>query len=199
MGVLVEEAFRKAMKSFVEQDTELAARVVAEDERVNAMEIEIEDRCITLIATEAPVARDLRRIITGLKAVGQLERIGDHARHVARSTIKLAGQTYIKPLVDLPRMAETTVQMVAEVLNAFVHNDADKATQVAARDEEVDRLNDQVTRELFSYMIEDPGNITQAIELLFVSRFLERSADHVTNIAEWIVYGCTGEHSELNV
>lgn len=199
MGVLVEEAFQKAMSSFVDQDTELARTVVAEDRQINEMEIAIEDRCISLIATEAPVASDLRRIVTGLKAATQLERIGDHAAHVAKAAIKLAGEPYMKPLVDLPRMAEICIEMIREGLDALVNNDAKKAVAVAMKDEMVDDLNAQVTRELFSYMIEDPRHVTQAIELLFVSRFIERSADHITNINEWTVYCSTGEHSELNI
>jgi phosphate transport system protein len=198
MGVLVEEALRKSVKSLVDQDNQLAAKVVEEDEAINAMELDIEDKSTVLIAKEQPVASDLRNVITGLKIVTQLERMGDHAVHIAKATLRLAGQTYMKPLIDIPRMGEVCVKMTREVLTAFMNDDAEKARLVATMDEEVDDLHAQVQRELFTHMMEDASRITQAIQLLFVSRYLERFADHVTNISEWIIYGRTGAHVELN-
>ena len=198
MGVLVEEALRKSVTSLVEQDNEQAAKVVKDDEAINAMELDIEDRSTVLIAKEQPVASDLRNVITGLKIVTQLERMGDHAVHIAKTTLRLAGQTYMKPLIDIPRMGEVCVKMAREVLTAFMNDDADKARMVATMDEEVDDLHAQVQRELFTHMMEDTSKITQAIQLLFVSRYLERFADHITNISEWIIYGQTGAHVELN-
>jgi phosphate transport system protein len=198
MGVLVEEALRKSIKSLVDQDTALAAVVVDDDEAINAMELDIEDKSTVLIAKEQPVASDLRNIITGLKIVTQLERMGDHAVHIAKTTLRIAGESYIKPLIDIPRMGEVCVRMAREVLTAFIDDDIEKARMVATMDEEVDDLHAQVQRELFTHMMEDATRITQAIQLLFVSRYLERFADHITNISEWIIYGQTGDHVELN-
>jgi phosphate transport system protein len=198
MGVLVEEALKKSIKALTDQDNQLANTVVEEDEAINAMELEIEDRSIVVIAMEQPVASDLRSIITGMKIVTQLERMGDHAVHIAKAARRLAGEPYMKPLIDIPRMGEVCARMSREVLTAFMEDDAEKARTVATMDEEVDDLHTQVQRELFTHMMEDAGKITQAIQLLFVSRFLERFADHVTNISEWVIYAQTGTHVELN-
>ena len=198
MGVLVEESIRRAVKSLVDRDVGLAQKVIDDDEGVNKMELDIEDKCIVLIAREQPVAGDLRRIITSLKVVTQLERMGDHAVHVAKGTIKLSPEPYMKPLVDIPRMGEIAAQMLHDGLTAFVNNDEVTAQKVCLRDEDVDNLNKQVIREVLTYMMESPKYISQSINLLFISRFLERCADHVTNISEWIVYSVTGEHVELN-
>jgi len=198
MGVRVEEALRRAVSSLVNQDVVAAREVVADDEKINALETQIEDRCIALIATEQPVAMDLRRIVTGMKIVTQLERMGDHARHIAKATVRLAGDSYMKPLIDIPRMGELCAAMVRDVLSAFVQNDSERARSVARVDTEVDALHKQVVREVLTFMMGQPHNVSQGLELIFVSRFIERTADHVTNIAEWIVYCETGKHTELN-
>ena len=198
MGVRVEEALRRAVAALAAQDEAAARRVVADDEAINAMEISIEDRCIALIATEQPVALDLRRIVTAMKIVTQLERMGDHARHVAKAALRLAGEKLMKPLIDIPRMGELCAGMIRDVLTAFVGNDAERARSVARADNEVDALHKQVAREVLTHMMSEPRTIGQGMELTFVSRFIERTADHVTNIAEWIVYCETGKHTELN-
>jgi phosphate transport system protein len=198
MGVRVEDALRKAIAGLVKQDMVVAGQVIADDEKINTLETQIEDRCIALIATEQPVALDLRRIVTGMKIVTQLERMGDHARHIAKATVRLAGQSYMKPLVDIPRMGELCASMVHDVLTAFVENDAERARLVARTDTEVDVLHKQVVRDVLAFMMGQPHNVSQGLELVFVSRFIERTADHVTNIAEWIVYCETGKHAELN-
>jgi len=198
MGTLVEESIRKAMKSLVDKDVDLARRVIDEDDAINQLEIEIQDDCVALIATEQPVAGDLRTIITSIKITTQLERMGDHARHVARTAVELSDQTYMKKLIDIPRMAEIVSRMLRDVLTAYVNNDASTAARVSEMDDQVDELHDQVLREVMTYMMEDPRNISQAISLLFVSRFVERLGDHVTNIAEWICYNASGRHVELN-
>jgi phosphate transport system protein len=198
MGVLVEESLGKAIRCLVEQNVELAEKIIAEDEAINNMELEIEDRCIVLIATEQPVASDLRRLVTGMKIVTQLERMGDHSVHIAKGAIRLSREPYMKPLIDLPRMGELCTRMIREALTAFIQCDARKAEEVAKLDEQVDDLHDQVMREVFTYMMENNAHIRQSISLLFVSRFLERFADHVTNICEWIVYNVSGKHAELN-
>ena len=198
MGVMVEEALRQAVESLVNKDGELARAVVAGDAAINQVEQEIEDRCIVLIAREQPVATDLRKLITSLKIVTQLERMGDHALHVAKGTLRLLPETYMKPLIDIPRMAEIGIGMIRDVLTAFLDNNAERAREVASRDHLVDELHNQVMREVFTYMMENTKNIPQSISLLFISRFLERVGDHVTNICEWVVYSATGERVELN-
>jgi phosphate transport system protein len=195
---MVEEALRQAVESLVNKDGELARAVVAGDAAINQVEQEIEDRCIVLIAREQPVATDLRKLITSLKIVTQLERMGDHALHVAKGTLRLLPETYMKPLIDIPRMAEIGIGMIRDVLTAFLDNNAERAREVASRDHLVDELHNQVMREVFTYMMENTKNIPQSISLLFISRFLERVGDHVTNICEWVVYSATGERVELN-
>lgn len=199
MGTLVEEAIRKSIQALKNRDSDLAKKVVDGDTAINNMELSIHDRCIILIATEQPVAGDLRGLVAILKIVSQLERMGDHAVHVAKNALRLAGESYMKKLIDIPRMGELAAQMLHEVLTAFMNNDQQKAIEVAAMDNEIDNLHDQVMRECLTYMMQDPANIPQATAFLFVSRFLERLGDQVTNISEWICYNVTGEHRELNL
>ena len=198
MGTLVEEAIRKSMQALREKDLELAKRVIDEDKVINQMELSIQDDCIALIATEQPVAGDLRGLITIIKIVTQLERMGDHAVHVAKGVLRLAGETYMKKLLDLPRMADCAIRMIHEVLTAFMNNDQRRALEVAEMDDEIDELHNQVMRECLTFMMQDPKYIPQATAFLFISRFLERLGDHVTNISEWICYNITGKHRELN-
>lgn len=198
MGTLVEEAIRKSMQALREKDLALANQVIEEDKVINQMELRIQDDCITLIGTEQPVAGDLRGLITIIKITSQLERMGDHALHVARGALRLAGETYMKKLLDLPRMADCAAHMIHEVLTAFMNNDQEKALAVAQMDDEIDELHNQVMRECLTYMMQDPKYIPQATAFLFISRFLERIGDHVTNISEWICYNITGKHRELN-
>ena len=199
MGVLVEESVRKAVRSLVNQDKDLAQTVIDDDEAVNKLEVDIEDKCTVIIATYQPVASDLRLLITGLKVVTQLERMGDHAVHIAKAAIQLAGEQYIKPLVDIPEMGEICITMTKDVITAYMERDAEKARETARADEQVDNLRDQVMRELITYMLENTDHISQALALIFVAHYLERFADHVTNISEWIVYNATGKHAELNL
>lgn len=198
MGTLVEETIRKAISALKTQNSALAAEVLDDDDAVNCFEKDIQDRCIILLATEQPVASDLRSIVTAIKVATQLERIGDHAVHVAKSAILMADQRYLKPLIDIPRMGEICISMIHEILSALVENDPEQARAIAARDDEVDELNDQISRKMFNSMLKDPQVLNQGLELIFVSRFMERMGDHVTNIAELVVYNATGNHVELN-
>ena len=175
MGTLVEEAIRKAIQCLIKQDTELANIIIAEDEIINKKEIDIEDRCTMLIAKEQPVAGDLRHIITILKIVTQLERMGDHAVHIAKASIRLSEEVYMKPLIDIPHMAEIGVEMVRDVLSAFINGDIVLAEKIAKRDDEIDFLHDQVLREVLTYMMENPKYIYQSLNFIFISRYLERS------------------------
>jgi phosphate transport system protein len=199
MGTLVEEAIQKAVLALKNRDSDLATKVIDCDEAINGMELSIQDRCIVLIATEQPVAGDLRGLIATLKIVAQLERMGDHAVHIAKNALKIVGETYMKKLIDIPRMGERAIQMLHDVLTAFMNSDEQKAIDVAAMDDEIDELHEQVMRECLTYMMQDPKNIPQATAFLFISRFLERLGDQVTNISEWICYIASGEHRELNL
>lgn len=198
MGTLVEESLAKAISSLVAQNVENAQKVIENDAIVNTMEIEIQDICISAIARHQPVAGDLRRLMTGLKVIAQLERMGDHSVHIGKAAKRLSEEQLMKPLVDIPRMGEVCCRMVREVLTAFVNNNSQQAIAVAKLDEEVDNLHQQVLREIFTFMVENTKFTNQSINLLFVSRFLERFGDHATNISEWIVYSETGKHAELN-
>jgi len=194
MGTLVEEALRKSIKALVDRNIDLADEVITGDTKIDACQLEIEDKCTVLIATEQPVAADLRQIVATLNVLGDLERIGDQAVHVAEVMKRLYGEPYIKPLIDIPRMAEIAEGMIHDALTAFVNNDPDAAREVAGRDDVLDELHAQVLRELLTYMMEDPGKLSQGINFLFLSRWLERSGDHVTNICERIVFLATGRH-----
>lgn len=198
MGTLVEEAIHKAVKSLAEKNSELAKEVIRDDDRIDTMELEIEKQCLALLALQQPMAIDLRIIGTALKLITDLERMADHAADIAKITIRLEGQPLIKPLVDIPRMAEIAQSMVHEALAAYVNRDEKRAYAMVAHDDEVDHLYAQIFRELLTYMMEDPRTIQQAMHLVFVAMYLERVADHATNLAEWVIYMVTGERKELN-
>lgn len=193
MGEIVGQAIEDAVQSLARQDGELARKVIAGDDLVDKMEMDIEDKCMVLIARQQPLARDLRIIGTGLKITTDLERMGDHAYDIARVTLRLANQPLIKPLVDIPRMARMAQRMLSDSLDAYTKMDIALAEQVCLADDEVDAIYDQVFRELLTYMMEDTRTISQATQLIFVGRYLERIADHATNIAEWVIYLVTGE------
>lgn len=193
MGGLVSEAIHGAVDSLAKQNAELAQKVIAGDDIIDRLENAIEDKCMVLIARQQPLARDLRIIGTGLKITTDLERMADHACDIAKITIRLAGQPLIKPLVDIPRMALMAQRMLNDSLEAYSSLDIALAEKVCLADEEVDDLYQQVFRELLTYMMEDPRTITQATQLIFVGRYLERVADHATNIAEWVIYLATGQ------
>lgn len=193
MGELVAAAIDDAVTSLANQDLELARKVIAGDDVIDNLEISIEDKCMVLIARQQPMARDLRIISTGLKITTDLERMGDHAYDIANVTLRIAGQPLIKPLVDIPRMAEMAQKMLYDSLEAYTRMDIALAEQVCLADDAVDDLYQQVFRELLTYMMEDPKTIGQATQLIFVGRYLERIADHATNIAEWVIYLVTGQ------
>lgn len=198
MGSLVEKAIAEAVRSLAERDLELAEKVVAGDDLIDTMELDIENRCLRLLALQQPMASDLRVIGTALKIVTDLERMADHASDIAKVTIRLQGQPLIKPLVDVPRMATIAREMTRQSLDAFVQRDVNMALAMIESDHEVDHLYSQIFRELLTYMMEDPRTIQQATYLLFVGMYLERIADHATNLGEWIIYMVTGEKKELN-
>ncbi|MDT8902128.1 phosphate signaling complex protein PhoU [Anaeroselena agilis] len=193
MGEIVGQAIEDAVQSLARQDVELAKKVIAGDDVIDQMEADIEDRCMVLIARQQPMARDLRIVGTGLKITTDLERMGDHAFDIAKVTVRLANQPLIKPLVDIPRMARMAQKMLADSLEAYTKMDIALAEKVCLADNDVDDLYQQVFRELLTYMMEDPRTIGQATQLIFVGRYLERIADHATNISEWVIYLVTGQ------
>jgi len=188
MGGLVEEQIRQVMRALVERDDALAQSVVERDQQVNAYDLEVDDTCVNLLALHQPAAGDLRFITTAMKIVTDLERMGDQAVNIAQRVLELNQEPQLKPYIDLPRMAEKAQRMVKESLDAFVARDTELARRVCAEDSEVDALKEQIFRELLTFMMEDPRTIPRAIRLILISRFLERLADHATNIAEMVIY-----------
>jgi phosphate transport system protein len=188
MGALVEDQIRRVMRALIERDGELAQDVIDRDRQVNAYDVEVDEKCVELLALHQPTAGDLRFITTAMKIVTDLERIGDQAVNIAQRALELNQEPQLKPYIDLPRMAEKAQRMVKEALDAFVARDTALARQVCGKDAEVDGIKEQVFRELLTYMMSDARTIPRAIRLMLVSRFLERVADHATNIAEMVIY-----------
>jgi len=192
MASQVEEAIGKAMRALVGREEALAREVIASDHAINMAEIEVEEFCLRLLALHQPEATDLRLITMAFKINNDLERMGDLAVNIAERTVDLLKEPLLKPLIDLPRMAQQAQAMVRDSLDAFVRRDADLAKNVCERDDTVDRLNDQIFRELLTYMLQDPKTIQRALGLILIGRYLERIADHATNIAEDVFYVVRG-------
>jgi phosphate transport system protein len=188
MGGLVEDQIRRVMTALLERDSALAQEVIDRDRQVNAYDVEVDETCVELLALHQPAAGDLRFITTAMKIVTDLERIGDQAVNIAQRALELNEEPQLKPYIDLPRMAERAQRMVKESLDAFVARDTALARRVCAEDAEVDALKEQIFRELLTFMMADARTIPRAIRLMLISRFLERVADHATNIAEMVVY-----------
>jgi phosphate transport system protein len=188
MGGLVEERVHRAIHSLVHRREDEAHRIIASDKEINDLQMEIDDRCLKLLATQTPLAVDLRLITSAMKINADLERVGDQAVNIAESVLVLLPQPPLKPLIDLPRMATIAEKMIRDALDAFVKRDAELARDVLRRDDEVDGLKDQLFRELLTYMMADPGTIQRALSLILISRNLERIADHATNIAEDVIF-----------
>lgn len=197
LGSMVEKAVVKSLEALKQQDIGLARRVVQEDNLINEQRFAIEEKCIHLLATQQPMAIDLRTIVAVLQMAVDLERMGDHAEGIGRITILIGDQPLIKPLVDIPRMATLALDMLRRSLDAFLEGDTEKAKQVCLDDDEVDDLHDQVYNELLTYMLRDPRNITQATYLTWVAHNLERIADRCTNICEQVVFVETGRREQL--
>jgi phosphate transport system protein len=188
MAGFTEQSVAQALKALVQRDDSLAKKVDVDDAVLDKLEIEIDDRCIKLLALRQPTATDLRFITMAMRLSGELERIGDQAVNIAHRAEELTREPLLKPLVDIPRMAEHAQGMIHDSLDAFVYAKPNLAREVIKRDEKVDLLNRQLHRELTSFMIEDPHTITRCLNLMSVAHNLERIADHATNIAEDIVY-----------
>jgi len=183
MGGLVEERVHRAVHALVHRREEEAQRIIATDKEINDLQMDIDSRCLKLLATQTPLAVDLRLITSAMKINADLERVGDQAVNIAESVLVLIPQPPLKPLIDIPRMAAIAEKMIRDALDAFVNRD-----DVLRRDDEVDELKDQVFRELLTYMMADPGTIQRALSLILISRNLERIADHATNIAEDVIF-----------
>ena len=197
MGSMVEKAISRSIEALKKRDLTLAQQVIADDLKINEKRFNIEEKCIQLTATQQPMASDLRIIICVLNIITELERIGDYAEGIAKIVVMIGDEPPLKPLIDLPRMAEKTEEMLGRSLDAFVNRDAEAARQITAEDDEVDNLYDQVFRELLTFMAEDPRTITRATRLIWVAHNLERSADRVTNICERVVFTVTGKMEEI--
>ena len=188
MGALVEERVHDATHALIERRLDTAERIITSDQDVNELQIEIDERCLRLLALQQPMATDLRLITAAMKINADLERIGDQAVNIAEQAVRILAHPPLKPMIDLPRMAQIAEKMTRESLDAFVRKDAKLARAILARDDEVDQLKDQVFRVLLTYMMADPGTIERALGLILVSRHLERIADHATNIAEDVIF-----------
>ncbi len=199
MGNMVEEATNLSIEALKNRNLTLAKQIIADDQKINKQRFDIEEKCIELIATQQPMASDLRIIVSVLNIVTEMERMGDHAEGIAKIAIMIGDEPPLKPLVDIPRMAQKANEMLRRSLQAFVNRDADAARKIAKEDDEVDQLYDQVFRELLSFMIEDPRTISRATRLIWVAHNLERSADRVTNICERVAYIVTGRMEEMGL
>lgn len=193
MAGLAEDQIDKALEALVKRDSERASQVIERDHKVNALDVEIDEECISLLALHQPAARDLRLVTTAMKISTELERISDLAENICERTIELNQEPQLKPYIDIPRMGGIARMMVKESIDAFVKEDAALARKVLKDDDLVDDLMEQIFRELLSFMIENPHTISRAIRLSFVAKYLERIADHATNMAELVVYLVEGK------
>jgi phosphate transport system protein len=198
MGSMVSKAIVRAIEALQNRDLKLAQQIISDDQKINNKRFEIEEKCVQLIATQQPMASDLRTIISVLNIITELERIGDYAEGNAKITIMIGNEPLLKPLIDIPLMAEKTIDMLNRSLDAFIKPDAESAKAIIAEDDYIDNLYDQVFRELLTFMAEDPKTITRATRLVWVAHNLERSADRVTNICERIIFIVEGKMEEIS-
>ncbi|MBS0481186.1 MAG: phosphate signaling complex protein PhoU [Proteobacteria bacterium] len=194
MGGLAEVAIGEAMEALVKGNRELAEGVVARDKRIDSLEAEIDKLAVRIIALRAPMADDLREVIAALKIAGVVERIGDYAKNIAKSTNKIQGRRQFEPLTLIPAMSELASEMVHDVLTAYAARDAALAAEIVARDDKVDAFYESIFRNLVSHMMENPSTISSAAQLLFVARNIERIGDHATNVAEMVYFAATGDY-----
>lgn len=199
MGNLVEKAIDKSVDALKRRDLELSRRVIEEDNVVDAKRLEIEENCIQVIATQEPVAKDLRFIVAVLNVIIDLERMADHAEGIGKISLMMGDQPALKPLIDIPRMAQKSNDMLRRALNALADRNVEAAKQVCQDDDEVDALYDQVYRELLTFMLKDPTTIDRATHLLWVAHNLERVGDRATNIAERVIFLVTGKMTDCGI
>ena len=193
LGVLTERALERGAQALIERNSVLASEIIREDEQIDSLDVDLEEKCIRLLALRQPAARDLRFITTAIKITGHLERIGDMAANIAEKVIILNDIPQIKPYVDLPRMVEISRGMIRKSLDAMVREDSELAKKVREEDTVIDQLNDQVFRELLTFMLEDPTRIQVCLYIMQISKSLERIADHAEGIADMVIYMITGK------
>jgi phosphate transport system protein len=193
MGSMVEDAIRDSVKALVDRDNQLARTVIENDHQINTLDSEIDEECIKLIALMQPKAGDLRFITTAMKITTDLERMGDMASNIAERALELNEEPILKPYIDIPRMREIAQGMTRDVLDAFVKGDKKLAMDVIMRDDEVDDLRNAILKELVFFMVQDPATVTRGMKIIFVAQYLERIADHATNIAEMVIYLVAGK------
>jgi phosphate transport system protein len=197
MSSQVESAIHRSVESLKNRDPQLAQQVINDDIEINQLRFAIEEKCLELIATQQPAAGDLRMVIAATHIAVEMERMADHAEGIAKIVKRIYEEPLLKPLIDIPLMAQIACEMIHAALDAFITADADLAPKVAARDDELDALYQQIFRELLTYMLEDPRNINRATHLLWVAHNLERIGDRVTNICERVIFMTTGKLQEL--
>lgn len=198
MGTLVERIVDMAVTSLKEQNIEIAKLVNLEDNKIDALELEIENECLNLIALQQPLARDLRTIVTTMRIITDLERMGDNAVNIAKITIEIGKEPFIKPLIDIPEVSSIVQKMVRLSMDAFLKEDISLAEEVAKMDEQVDKLYEKIIKDILELIARNNDVSVQATKLMFVGRYLERIADHATNICERTIYMVTGELKEIN-
>ena len=199
MGSMVESAIDNAIAALKQRDGALAQQVIEDDKQINQLRYKIEEECLMVIATQQPAAHDLRSIVAATHIAVELERMGDHAEGIASITLRMLDQPLLKPLIDMPVMANMVKEMTRQGLDAFMRVDEVLARQIIARDDEVDQMYQQIFRELLTYMLEDPKNISRATFLLWVAHNLERIGDRATNLCERTIFVATGRLGDLNV
>lgn len=198
MGTLIEKTIEETVRALVDQDIDLAKKISNGDDRFDQMEVEIEKKCISLLARQQPVATDLRVVTSVLKIVTDLERIADHCQDISKLTIDLAGKAYVKPLVDIPKMAKQVREMVRMTIDCYIDLDIEKSKSICANDDVVDDFYHMIVSDLEIIMKEKPEEIKQCVDFLLIAKYLERMADHATNIAEWVIYSVEGKRFDGN-
>ncbi len=193
LGLMVETAISNSIRALVERNSELAEEIIKKDHIINAIDVEIDEECIRLIALRQPKAKDLRFIITAMKITTDLERMGDLAVSIARRTIELNKEPQLKPYIDIPRMAEIAKSMLRDALDAFIAGHIRSQEEIIQREKEINNLTVQLFNELLFYMIQDPRTVSRATRISYISKYLERIADHATNIFEMVFYLCSGK------
>ncbi len=197
MAIIVRKTLNNSVKALLDMDIELAKEIILSDKEIDKMELDLCDQCAVLIATEQPVARDLRIIVGALKIITDLERMADLACHIAKATITLKGVDYLSLIDFIPKMSEIAGKMTEDAIIAFIHQDSEMAEKIASLDNQIDDYYKKISRKLLQYMIDNPDYIESGSTLMFLSRSIERYADHAENICEWVVYTSTGVHKEL--
>lgn len=199
LGSLIDQAIQKSLDSLQRRDQALAQQIIADDEGINQLRFKIEEACLTLIATQQPAARDLRGVVASMNIVVDMERMGDHAAGIAKTVIRMGDEPLLKPLIDIPRMAQTAGEMLRMCLDAFIERDPEAAKAVVPLDDEMDQLYRAIFDELVEIMSHKPDGVERATYLLWCAHNLERIGDRVTNIAERVIFMTTGDMQELNV